>query len=163
VLPYVLSRAEYTRTAAGNPFRDGSDYFTGTGLDLRYSITPSLTLDATLNPDFGQVEVDPAVVNLSAFETSLQEKRPFFMEGSNLFAFGGAERGLFYSRRVGRSPQGSLPSGIRHADRPDAATILGAAKLTGRTAGGLSIGLLAAAADQEEAAWMTADGTTGST
>ena len=163
VLPYVLSRAEYTRVKAGNPFRDGSDYFTGAGLDLRYSITPSLTLDATLNPDFGQVEVDPAVVNLSANETSLQEKRPFFMEGSNLFAFGGAERGLFYSRRVGRSPQGSLPSGISHADRPDAATIIGAAKLTGRTAGGLSIGLLAAAADQEEAEWLAADGTTGST
>jgi hypothetical protein len=165
--PYLMTRAEYTQVAAGNPYRDGSDYGAGAGLDVKYRVTSSLTVDATLNPDFGQVEQDPAVVNLSAFETSLSERRLFFIEGRDVFAFGNTggfdQRGLFYSRRIGRSPQGGLPAGVAFADRPDAATILGAAKLSGRTAGGLSIGLLAAATDEESASWLKHDGTRGET
>lgn len=160
VLPYVVSRAEYVEVVRGNPFRDGSDYFYGAGLDLKYRLTSALTLDATINPDFGQVEVDPAVVNLSAFETSFDEKRPFFVEGNDIFRFN--EMRLFYSRRIGRSPQGSMPEGTLFSNRPDAATILGAAKLTGRTASGWRIGIVEAATARENAQFLDDGGEFGS-
>src|SRR5204863_7958193 len=122
------------------------------GVDMKYSLTPGLTFTGTVNPDFGQVEADPAVVNLSAFETYFAERRPFFVEGSGLFNFGldcndGACSGLFYSRRIGRSPQGidDLPSGDgTYTEAPLQSTILGAATLTGRV-GKYSIGVLPAA------------------
>src|SRR5688500_3050824 len=102
-----------------------------------YLVTSNVTLNATINHDCGQVDVDPAVVNLSALETYFQEKRPFFLEGANIFNFGlgaggpgSSYRNLFYSRRIGRRPQLGAPSPF--ADVPDASTILGAAKLTGR-------------------------------
>ena len=79
--PYVTGRGEYTHPGTGDPFHDGSDYFTTGGADLRLGVGGNLALDATINPDFGQVEVDPAIVNLSAFETFFDEKRPFFLEG----------------------------------------------------------------------------------
>ena len=85
--PYVSTRAEYLDVPAANPFRDRKDYFASTGVDLKYRLTSSHTLSATVNPDFGQVEVDPAVVNLTAFETFFPEKRPFFVEGQELFRF----------------------------------------------------------------------------
>lgn len=100
VLPYILSRAEYTQVdqsgdvAFADPFRDGSEFFAGVGADVKYRLTSNLTLDATLNPDFGQVEVDPAVVNLSAFETRFDEKRPFFIEGADIFEFGGDRKSV---------------------------------------------------------------------
>jgi hypothetical protein len=155
-LPYVASRAEYLRVDSDNPYRTGRDWFASTGVDLKYRVTSSLTLDATLNPDFGQVEVDPAVVNLTAFETSFDEKRPFFIEGADIFKFGDVS--MFYSRRIGRTPQGGLPAGVRFADRPDATTILGAAKLTGQTAAGWRLGALAAATARETADFIGADG-----
>jgi hypothetical protein len=161
IMPYTLARAEYTPVGAGNPFRDGSDFFGGVGLDAKYRLTSALTIDATVNPDFGQVEVDPAMVNLSAFEQSLQEKRPFFVEGADIFRFGDAR--LFYSRRIGRAPQGALPSGTAFSDRPDAAPILGAAKITGRTTNGWSIGFLEAVAGQTSAAWQNRAGELGET
>jgi hypothetical protein len=165
VQPYTMARAEHVAVSSGDPYRDGSDYYGGAGVDVKYRVTSSMTLDATMNPDFGQVELDPAVVNLTAFETSFEEKRPFFVEGSNVFSFGpdqgGGRRGVFYSRRIGRAPQGSLPSEALYSDRPDAATILGAGKLTGRTAGGLSIGLLGAVTAEETAPWTDHDGGTG--
>jgi hypothetical protein len=168
VQPYTMARAEHVSVSAGDPYRDGRDYFGGAGLDVKYRVTSNMLLDGTVNPDFGQVELDPAVVNLSAFETSFEEKRPFFVEGSSVFAFGpdeggggGNRRAVFYSRRIGRAPQGALPSGVRYSNRPDAATILGAAKLTGRTAHGLTIGVLAAATEKETAAWTDYDGGTG--
>jgi hypothetical protein len=160
VLPYLVSRAEYLEVDSGDPFRDGSDYFYSGGLDLKYRVTSALTLDATMNPDFGQVEVDPAVVNLTAFETSFDEKRPFFVEGNDIFRFN--EMRLFYSRRVGRSPQGSLPDGAGFSNRPDASTILGAAKLTGRTASGWNIGVVEAVTSQESAEYIDANGETQS-
>ncbi|MEO6055405.1 MAG: DUF5916 domain-containing protein, partial [Gemmatimonadales bacterium] len=87
VAPYVSGRGEYTHPGAGDPFRDGSNYSTTAGADLRLGVGGNLALDATINPDFGQVEVDPAIVNLSANETFFSEKRPFFLEGSSLFSF----------------------------------------------------------------------------
>jgi hypothetical protein len=159
IMPYSLARAEYVEAAEGNPFRDGSDYFGGIGLDAKYRLTSSLTLDATVNPDFGQVEVDPAMVNLSAFEQSLQEKRPFFVEGSDIFRF--SDTRLFYSRRIGRAPQGALPSGTAFSDRPDAAPILGAVKLSGRTANGWTIGFMEAVTGQTVAPWQSRSGEFG--
>ncbi len=152
-LPYVSSRAEYLDAPADDPFSDGSEIRYGAGLDLKYRLTSAITLDATANPDFGQVEVDPAVVNLTAFETSFDEKRPFFVEGGDIFRFGGLQ--LFYSRRIGRAPQGSLPDGTRFADRPDASTILGAAKVSGRTTDGWNIGVLEAVTAREVAALVS--------
>ncbi|MBP7571744.1 MAG: carbohydrate binding family 9 domain-containing protein [Acidobacteria bacterium] len=161
-MPYVTSRAEFIAPArAGNPFNDGSRTFASGGIDLKYGLSSSLTLDATFNPDFGQVEVDPAVVNLTAFETFFEEKRPFFTEGANVFGnFGksGAsahvgffrpEPTLFYSRRVGRVPQGR--PNAAYADLPASTTILGAVKLVGRTAGAWTIGALEAVTGRESA------------
>jgi hypothetical protein len=117
------------------------------GADLKYRVASNLTLDATVNPDFGQVEADPGVLNLTAFETFFPEKRPFFVAGSGLFqvrigcnAVNCGSDGLFYSRRIGRAPQ--LSSLYGDAGSPVATTILGAGKLTGRLAGGLRIGVL---------------------
>jgi hypothetical protein len=85
IMPYVRSSAEFEPPVAGNPFRDGSRFLGGSGVDIKYGLSSNLTLNATINPDFGQVEVDPAVVNLSAFETFFQERRPFFVEGAQVF------------------------------------------------------------------------------
>ncbi len=165
VLPYVGGRAEYTEIArsasAGfdNPFRSGSDYFGNAGVDLKYRITPNMTLDATVNPDFGQVELDPAVINLSAFETRFDEKRPFFIEGAEIFQFGGGGGSqLLYSRRIGRAPQGSVPSSAAYSDIPQASTILGATKLTGKTVGGWSVALLNAVTREASATFVDGDG-----
>jgi hypothetical protein len=159
LMPYVVSRAEYVEPSAGDPFNDGARAFAGTGLDLKYRVSSSLSLDGTINPDFGQVEVDPAVVNLTAFETFFEEKRPFFIEGANIFnnfgrsgannfwGFNRAEPMLFYSRRIGRSPQGSASGDF--VERPTSTTILGASKLTGKTRNGWSLGMLDAVTGRE--------------
>ena len=117
------------------------------GADVKYGITSNITVDATVNPDFGQVEADPSVLNLSAFEPFFQERRPFFVEGTGIFQFGVNcsvvncyGEGLFYSRRVGRSPQ--LRGQYGNANSPTASNIAGAAKVTGRLPSGLSIGAL---------------------
>jgi hypothetical protein len=160
-LPYFRTKAEYTHPEAGDPFNDGSRYLPGTGLDIKIGIGNNLTLDATINPDFGQVEVDPAVVNLSDIETYFMEKRPFFIEGSNTFRFGRggsnsfyslswSEPTFFYSRRIGRTPQGSLPD-YNFVDMPEGTKILGAGKLTGKTGNNWNIGVLGAATSREKA------------
>ncbi len=155
VLPYTVARAEYA-DRSGNPFRTDEEYDGDFGVDLKYRLTSNLTLDATINPDFGQVEVDPAEVNLTAFETRYREKRPFFIEGSELFDFGsGGGNTAFYSRRIGRAPQLRPP--YAQVDVPDAARIVGAAKLTGRTANGWSVGVLNAVARREEARYRTVE------
>jgi hypothetical protein len=165
LVPYVVSRAEYVEPAAGDPFNDGARAFASAGLDLKYRVSSSLSIDATINPDFGQVEVDPAVVNLTAFETFFEEKRPFFIEGANIFSnfgragannfwgFNRAEPRLFYSRRIGRSPQGD--AGGDFVEKPTATTILGAAKLTGKTRNGWSLGALDAVTGREWAKAVT--------
>jgi hypothetical protein len=119
------------------------------GGDLKYGLTSNLTLDATVNPDFGQVEADPAQLNLTAFETFLAEQRPFFLEGTGIFSFAGDPSRLFYSRRIGRAPQlAGLVSDL-NADLPASTPILGAAKLTGRLTHGTSLGTLFAVTGRE--------------
>ncbi len=151
LVPYVVTKRESVRQADGftNPHRLTA------GADLKVGLSSNLTLDATVNPDFGQVEADPAVLNLSAFETFLQERRPFFLEGTGIFSFnvscGDIDtqcRGLFYSRRIGRAPQ--LRSGSDYGVSPST-RILGAAKVTGRLSSGLSIGVLDAVTQEETA------------
>ncbi|HEX2203943.1 MAG TPA: DUF5916 domain-containing protein, partial [Longimicrobium sp.] len=161
VVPYTVARTERV-DPGGNPFRSGAEYGASFGADLRYRLTPGLVLDATLNPDFGQVEGDPSEVNLSAFETQRAERRPFFVEGASLFEFGrgsigpgAVNRGLFYSRRIGRRPQLGAP--VDEADVPQTATILGAAKLTGRV-GGWSVGVMDALTQEERALWRDESG-----
>jgi hypothetical protein len=162
LMPYVLSRASYVApTQPGSPFQSGDDYDMRVGADLKYQLSSTLTLDATINPDFGQVEVDPASVNLSAFETFYDEKRPFFVEGSGLFGFGDfscincsnvSSMSLFYSRRIGRAPQGRVTrDDAQYVHSPENSTILGAAKVTGRLSGGLQVGLLDAVTRGERA------------
>lgn len=166
LLPYSAARSELiTPDKADNPFNDGSRMAAAAGLDLKYGLTSNLTLNAALNPDFGQVEVDPAVVNLTAFETFFEEKRPFFLEGSQIFSnfgqggansfwgFNSPDPIVFYSRRIGRAPHLSADGDF--IDAPLATTILGATKLTGKTVGGWSIGLLDAVTDRETARVMS--------
>ncbi len=146
LLPYIAGDA--TRTAnvdVRNPFRNPSTV--RLGMDAKFGIGPNLTLDATINPDFGQVEADPATVNLTAFETIFEERRPFFIEGSQLIRADGPN--YFYSRRIGAPPHLEIDGD--YVDQPRASTILGAAKLTGRTASGMSIGALLAVTDAERA------------
>lgn len=144
LLPYAAadSRIAAVRDTA-NPFQHVYDNGVRAGGDLKVGLGPNLTLDVTLNPDFGQVEADPAVVNLSAYEIFFEERRPFFLEGSDLFG----SRGLFYSRRIGGSPPGSASAD--YVEQLANSTILGAAKLTGRLASGLSVAALAAVTDRE--------------
>jgi hypothetical protein len=159
IMPYAVSRASYvTPTQPGSPFQHEREYDTRVGADVRALLGSNLTLSATINPDFGQVEQDPAVVNLSAFESYFDEKRPFFIEGSGLLSFGGLNcftcsnvsgMSLFYSRRIGRAPQGGLPERYDYEDRPSNARLIGAAKLTGRTSGGWQIGAIEAVTARE--------------
>jgi len=161
LLPYTLARGRYDQPKrAGNPFDDGNTYYGGAGLDLKYGVSSNFTLDATINPDFGQVELDPAYVNLTAFEQFLDEHRPFFVEGTQIFDFGGNGGGVnkfkstplfYYSRRIGREPQGEPTSSGDFKDVPTSTTILGAAKLSGRTADGWSVGVLDALTARERA------------
>lgn len=162
LLPYVRAGISLSNTvASGNPFHDGSKPSGGAGFDAKWGLASNLTLEATVNPDFGQVEVDPAVVNLTAFETFYQEKRPFFIEGARLYSnfgrnglllygnMGARFPSLYYSRRIGRTPQGFAAGD--YVDSPAATTILGAGKLTGRTASGWNVTLLDALTGNEHA------------
>ncbi len=148
LLPYVLSRGEFVDPGP-NPFRTDRETSIEAGVDLRYRVTSDLTLSATINPDFGQVEVDPAVINLTVYETRFDEKRPFFIEGSEIFDFGRNTSGgqLFYSRRIGRAPQLGAPTPF--ADVPSATRILGAGKFSGKTASGWSFGVIEAVTSKE--------------
>jgi hypothetical protein len=169
ILPYTVGRRRDVRPPdPNNPFTRSSDTDYRVGGDLKYRLTSNLTLNATFNPDFGQVEVDPAVVNLSAFETFFSEKRPFFIEGQNAFGFGSfscffcsnvSNLQLFYTRRIGRAPQ-LTPSGT-YVDQPENATILGAAKITGRTKSNYLLGIMNAVTRREMADVMTINSVTG--
>ncbi len=162
LLPYTVAKGAFLPAQEGNPFRTGSKYSGNMGLNLKYGLTSNLTLDGTFNPDFGQVEADPAVVNLTAYETYFSEKRPFFIEGKSLLDFklgSDLERdSLFYSRRIGRAPQG-YPSSAHYYQKPENTTILSAFKVTGKTARGWSIGILEALTSKENASVLTWDGT----
>jgi hypothetical protein len=171
IVPYVTSKAEFLRHAPLDPFNDGSRLVPNAGGDLRMALGNKLTLNGTVNPDFGQVEVDPAVVNLTDVETFFPEKRPFFVEGRSIFATGqqGAsdywgfnwpEPTFFYSRRIGRAPQGSLPDDTRYHDTPNGTTILGAAKVTGKLGDGLNVGTLHTLTAKEHADYQLGGGVT---
>jgi hypothetical protein len=158
VTPYGVAKLERYKAEPGNPFLTGKGSKLKGGLDAKIGVTNNLTLDLTVNPDFGQVEADPSVVNLTAYETFFEEKRPFFIEGNNITNFGiGIGDGglgndnLFYSRRIGRRPQGSVVDFGGHYDVPINASIIGAAKLTGKTKNGLSVGFLDAVTAEEKA------------
>jgi hypothetical protein len=156
IVPYSVGKLDTQTVDAGDPLNPSRDPGATFGVDMKYAVTPGLTLTATANPDFGQVEADPAVVNLDAFETFFQERRPFFVEGSGTFRFNmdcndGNCTGLFYSRRIGRSPQGSADTADGEFSKaPTTATIIGAGKLTGRL-GGFSLGALTAVTAREDA------------
>lgn len=161
VLPYTMSRLVRAPGEDANPFYHSSDGAVGAGADVKLGVTSDLTLTATINPDFGQIEADPSVVNLTAYETFFPEKRPFFVEGFDIFnariGVGDGDSGnesLFYSRRIGRSPQGDVPDEAQFSDYPQAATILGAAKLSGKTKNGWSVGALSALTARESATYI---------
>jgi hypothetical protein len=169
LLPYATARSEHLIVDPADPFRTQADRFFGAGLDLKYGITGSMTLDATINPDFGQVEVDPAVVNLTQYETYFPERRPFFVEGSEIFRYGfpGFEMGsndmgdLFYSRRIGRAPRGGFPGvDVAYSDVPSQTTIAGAMKMSGRL-GAWSVGFLEAATLEEKGRYVGTGGERG--
>jgi hypothetical protein len=158
IMPYSVSSLTRAPGDAANPFYSTSKPWGSAGVDVKYGVSSDLTLDLTINPDFGQVEADPSQVNLSAFETFLPERRPFFTEGADIFRFGlslgdgnGANEQLFYSRRIGRAPQLHADGRGGYVDAPQQTAILGAAKLSGRVPGGWSVGAMNAVTRREVA------------
>lgn len=147
--PYLSGRLTTNKKVAGNPYARGSEFMGQAGLDAKIGITNNFTLDATINPDFGQVEADPSVMNLSAFETYFEEKRPFFVEGKNIFDYTFDKDQLFYTRRIGHAP--SYTPGFDTVRVPEYTTIGGAFKLSGKTARGLSLGIIESVALREMA------------
>jgi hypothetical protein len=161
IQPYGLAQVDTYEKEEGNPFRDGSDSRFTAGLDAKIGITNDLTLDLTINPDFGQVDADPGAITLDGFEIFFQERRPFFVENKNIFdySFAGNQDNLFFSRRIGRTPQGSAfgPT-TAYVDQPDNTTILGAAKFSGKTKNGWSVGVLESVTTKEYAEVVDLDG-----
>lgn len=167
IMPYLVTKSERVPESSGNPFISNSPEALY-GLDAKIGLTNDMILDLTINPDFGQVEADPSVVNLSNFENFFREQRPFFVEGSNITNFqlarsdfGGPfwQDNLFYSRRIGRSPSHSpnLQNGA-FSDSPTATRILSAAKITGKNKNGLSVGFINSTTQREEARIANVDG-----
>lgn len=157
-LPYIVQKAQYLQHDSNDPFYSGNQYRTTFGGDFKIGLNSSINLDLSINPDFGQVEVDPAVLNLSAFETYYEEKRPFFVEGASIlqFGFGGSNNfwgfnfgipNFFYSRRIGRQPQGSVDT-EGYVDQPTETRILGAAKITGKINDSWSLGSLSSVTER---------------
>ncbi|MEO8561998.1 MAG: DUF5916 domain-containing protein [bacterium] len=164
VMPYVSSKVTRAPIEIGNPLVSGSTVERAAGADLRIGVTQELTLTGTINPDFGQVEADPSEVNLTGVESFFSERRPFFLEGSSLFSFDmgsnwftGHEE-LFYSRRIGRAPQGDSPAGARYVERPAMTPVVGALKLSGRTDGGWKVAALGALTNDARASYVDAGG-----
>ncbi len=165
VQPYVATRLTREPGDSDDPFYNSNDMAGSAGADVKYGLASNLTLAATINPDFGQVEADPAVVNLSAFETFFEERRPFFVEGVDVFEFGRTRAfnasyrpTFFYSRRIGRSPQRGLGGDeYVYVDAPDQTTIATAAKVSGKV-GGWSVGVLDAVTTEETARYIGTNG-----
>lgn len=161
ISPYFVSGIKRYQKEDGNPYADGFDFLENIGLDGKVGLTNDFTLDFTLNPDFGQVEADPSVVNLSAFETYYSEKRPFFIENNNItqFPLGWNRENLFYSRRIGRYPQGDpeIQDG-EYIKIPENTRILGAFKLSGKSQNGWSVGVIESVTNHQFAKIMQVDG-----
>ena len=159
IVPYAMGNLQNYGDGDGNPFESGTNLGYSIGLDGKVAVTNDLTLNYTVNPDFGQVEADPSVVNLTAFETYYTEKRPFFVEGNNIFNFKPtigespcSSDNLFYSRRIGRSPHHEPETDdCEYLDMPDFTTILGAFKLSGKTSNGWSLGMMESVTQRETA------------
>lgn len=152
IQPYAAAQYNSYPEEKGNPFRDGKEDKLNAGLDAKIGITNDLTLDLTVNPDFGQVDADPAAIALDGFQIFFEERRPFFVENKNIFNFRFADGSdnLFYSRRIGRNPQGSANTDENeYANQPKYSTILGAAKFSGKTKNGWSLGFLESVTDKE--------------
>lgn len=145
--PYVIVKTHRYAAESGNPFRTGQDTHIDGGLDFKYGLGSNFTLDATVNPDFSQVDADPSEINLTTVETFRSEHRPFFLEGKDAFAFSLDDDGVFYSRRIGDAPHLDVSAGAMH-DVPEVNRIIGSAKLTGTTRSGLTLGLLHAVVDR---------------
>tara|TARA_R110002049_G_scaffold70367_13_gene181835 strand:+ start:54 stop:2705 length:2652 start_codon:yes stop_codon:yes gene_type:complete len=160
IQPYVVTKLDTYEEEPGNPFRDGSDTQFSPGLDAKIGITNDLTLDLTVNPDFGQVDADPGAIALDGFEIFFQERRPFFVENKSVYSFGvNGSDNLFFSRRIGRSPQGfAIGNSIAYVDQPINTTILGAAKFSGKTKNGWTIGVLESVTSKEYADIINEDG-----
>ncbi|MBD0404807.1 DUF5916 domain-containing protein [Flammeovirga sp. EKP202] len=152
IAPFVLARNDRGKKEEGNPYKTGSEYSANAGVDGKIGITSDITLDFTINPDFGQVEADPSQLNLSTFEIFLRERRPFFIEGRNTLSFPGtrsfaggnfARDNLVYTRRIGRSPshEPDVEDG-QFVDQPKVVPILGAFKLTGKNKNGFAFGVM---------------------
>lgn len=161
IAPYVTALASSYKKEPGNPFAKGFDKKLTTGLDGKVAITNNLILDYTVNPDFGQVEADPSQVRIDGFQNFFSERRPFFIESRNIFDYQltDSEAGgdydsdlLFYSRRIGSSPHSNANVGPgEFVESPPNTTILGAAKFSGKTKKGLSIGILESITQRETA------------
>ena len=157
LLPFTLARSSFVPKNDAHP--DGRELISTLGLDLRYGLSSNISLNAAINPDFGQVEADPAVLNLGVFETFFEERRPFFIEGRSIFRYPGpgivgiqGPATLFHSRRIGKQPgRFSIPENSEAVDRPDGTTILGAVKLSGKTASKTAVGILNAVTGNEYA------------
>ena len=163
IQPFTVLQYDSYPSETGNPYRDGSDFKINVGLDAKIGITNDLTLDLTINPDFGQVEADPGAIALDGFQVFFQEQRPFFVENKNIFdfEFANGSDNLFYSRRIGRNPHRSanLENG-EFSKEPINATILGAAKFSGKTQNGWSIGVLESVTANEYAEVREVNGET---
>lgn len=170
IQPYTVAKTETYEAEEGNPFRDGSENNITVGLDAKIGITNDLTLDLTVNPDFGQVDADPSAIALDGFQIFFQERRPFFVENKNIFDFrvSQSEAGntfgsdnIFYSRRIGRSPQGYPDtSDGEFVDQPDNTPIIGAAKFSGKTKDGWAIGVLESVTAKRTATILNGNGDT---
>jgi len=160
VMPFALGDLKTMKREPGNPFVEKGRYWGGNvGLDAKIGISTNFTVDLTVNPDFGQVESDPSVMNLTAFETFYEEKRPFFLEGLTIFDNDFDDNSLFYSRRIGHSPSLSVnPNDSLFVKSPDNTTIMSAIKLSGTTSRGLSVGLIQSVTANEYARLSDIDG-----
>ncbi len=153
VQPYILARTNFEQEL--KPYNFNKVFFKNLGVDFKYGLTSNFTIDAAINPDFGQVEVDQEVMNLTVFETHFPEKRPFFLEGGHIFAFGvSADEknfNLFYTRRIGRNPRFDLPDDVKEIiSYPKNTTILAASKITGKSKFGTDVGFLTTVTDEEK-------------
>lgn len=168
IQPYTVTSGETYEAEAGNPFRDGDESDITVGLDAKIGVTNDLTLDLTVNPDFGQVEADPSAIALDGFQIFFREQRPFFVENKNIFDFNVSRSqagntfgfdNVFYSRRIGRSPQGSASTiDGEFVDTPDNTPIIGAAKFSGKTKNGWALGVLESVTAKRYAAIINEDG-----
>lgn len=152
LLPYSLLKMVPATGDNNNPYGTNKQFFPNIGFDAKIGLSPNITLDATVNPDFGQVEADPSVLNLTAYEVFYEEKRPFFLEGDEIFDFRIDDDRLYYSRRIGQAPA-YVPEieGDHYVRTPDNSTILGATKVTGKTSNGLSVGIMESVTSKEMA------------